>query len=323
MSRRVFIIGAPRSGTTWIAKMFDAHPKVVYRHEPDSVFPNPDIPGIVPHEEIPRYAADARAYVDRLFQLSSVKTSSSRPNFPKDYRGSIGRLLNSGSLYALRLLESFRPVASRVNRILLPDFIQESELSSCYYVAKSVIAMGRSGLYVQACSDYRFIVIIRHPAGFVSSILRGVRLGRLSDNIPKVALSRSRGAIKRGIQLSDFEAMTDVERYSWFWVLLNEHMLTEVSGQENCLVINYDSICESPIEGAKKLYAHAGIPMSNQTTLFLEATQNRHPGENAFYSVFRDPAESAQKWRHELDSNQIDVIRSITEGTAPGARFWH
>jgi hypothetical protein len=323
MSRRVFIIGAPRSGTTWIAKMFDAHPKVIYRHEPDSAFPNPDIPGIVPHEEIPRYIVDARAYVDRLFQISSVKTSTSRPSFPKEYRGNLGTLLNSGCLNALRLLESFRPIASHVNRICLPDFIRESELESSHLVVKSVIAMGRSGLYVQACPDYRFIVIIRHPAGYVSSVLRGVRLGRFSDSIPKIALSRSTGAIERGIQLSDFEAMTDIERYSWFWVLLNEHMLREVSGQGNCLVINYETVCDSPLEWANKLYAHAQIPISNQTRLFLENSQKRQSGESGFYSVFKDATDSAQKWRSELDSTQIDVIRSITRATTPGERFWH
>src|SRR5690349_19178518 len=30
-----FILGAPRSGTTWLGKIFDSHPSVLYRHEPD------------------------------------------------------------------------------------------------------------------------------------------------------------------------------------------------------------------------------------------------------------------------------------------------
>ena len=31
------IIGAPRSGTTWLAKVFDSHTGVFYRHEPDQL----------------------------------------------------------------------------------------------------------------------------------------------------------------------------------------------------------------------------------------------------------------------------------------------
>jgi hypothetical protein len=41
---RTFIIGSPRSGTTWVAKLFDAHPWVVYRHG--------KMPGIAPSEAL-------------------------------------------------------------------------------------------------------------------------------------------------------------------------------------------------------------------------------------------------------------------------------
>ena len=35
----ILIVGAPRSGTTWLAKILDSHPDVLYRHEPDEVVP--------------------------------------------------------------------------------------------------------------------------------------------------------------------------------------------------------------------------------------------------------------------------------------------
>ena len=31
----ILLMGLPRSGTTWIAKMFDSHPRTVYLHEAD------------------------------------------------------------------------------------------------------------------------------------------------------------------------------------------------------------------------------------------------------------------------------------------------
>ena len=33
--RVVFVLGGARSGTTWLAKILDSHPDVLYRHEPD------------------------------------------------------------------------------------------------------------------------------------------------------------------------------------------------------------------------------------------------------------------------------------------------
>ena len=37
----ILILGAPRSGTTWLAEIIDSHPDVLYRHEPDVTLPSP------------------------------------------------------------------------------------------------------------------------------------------------------------------------------------------------------------------------------------------------------------------------------------------
>ena len=34
--RPILAIGMPRSGTTWIGKILDSHPRTLYRHEPDT-----------------------------------------------------------------------------------------------------------------------------------------------------------------------------------------------------------------------------------------------------------------------------------------------
>ena len=40
----ILILGAPRSGTTWLAKIIDSHPDVLYRHEPDKLAAEPVAP---------------------------------------------------------------------------------------------------------------------------------------------------------------------------------------------------------------------------------------------------------------------------------------
>ena len=44
IERIILILAAPRSGTTWLAKIFDSHPDVLYRHEPDTVLRATDLP---------------------------------------------------------------------------------------------------------------------------------------------------------------------------------------------------------------------------------------------------------------------------------------
>ena len=45
------LIGLPRSGTTWIAKIFDSHPDVLYYHEPDYIDRIPCVPYVTELDE--------------------------------------------------------------------------------------------------------------------------------------------------------------------------------------------------------------------------------------------------------------------------------
>ena len=56
----ILIVGAPRSGTTWLAKIFDSHPATLYRHEPDEIVPARDTIQDKDAKSIQKQAAVAR-----------------------------------------------------------------------------------------------------------------------------------------------------------------------------------------------------------------------------------------------------------------------
>ncbi len=85
----VFIIGGARSGTTILAKLLDSHPDVLYRHEPDSILVNTEIPFLPRREELETYLAPARHYLDALRHVRATKVSGQRPVFDKTYRSSL------------------------------------------------------------------------------------------------------------------------------------------------------------------------------------------------------------------------------------------
>ena len=84
-AKRVFLLGAPRSGTTWLAKLFDSHPDVLYRNEPDSLVQEDSLPQICRLDAIDQYRDIARNYIDRLLRTHTLKSSGSLPVFSKDF----------------------------------------------------------------------------------------------------------------------------------------------------------------------------------------------------------------------------------------------
>ena len=80
----IVILGAPRSGTTWLAKIFDSHPQVTYLHEPDTVIRHASLPRVYRDSEIPRYFAELR-------NQSNARVLLRDPNKAEDLATSVER----------------------------------------------------------------------------------------------------------------------------------------------------------------------------------------------------------------------------------------
>src|SRR5574340_1411268 len=81
----ILLFGMPRSGTTWIGKIFDSHPDTLYRHEPDSWGRLNAIPLMAPVEQDTEYAPSIRDFCARLPGMQLTKVAASTPIFPKNY----------------------------------------------------------------------------------------------------------------------------------------------------------------------------------------------------------------------------------------------
>src|SRR5215472_7584402 len=76
-SRAVLLLGAPRSGTTWLGKIFDSHPNVLYRNEPDTELPSETLSLLCRVEDLERYRYVARAYLERLIDTRKLRSAGS------------------------------------------------------------------------------------------------------------------------------------------------------------------------------------------------------------------------------------------------------
>jgi len=318
---RTFIIGSPRSGTTWVAKLFDAHPWVVYRHEPDSDAWTTAIPGSVERVDYDRYLGIAGEYLDSLYQVSTVKTNAGKVRFPKAYRGPLAELAFQTIFFALRGMEQVEPLRKRVQRMPIPLLIASRHLGRIHEVSKSVIAGGRAGLYARARPGMRFILVIRHPAGVVGSEIRGKKAGKMIGEAPIRALATMPGAIERGLTEQFFRDADYLERMAWWWVLFNEKMIRDTQDCDNCLLVNYDEMCADPNAAVERMYRHAGIELSDEVAGFLERSTTASAESGEYFGLFRNPLAAANRWRQELSTEQVARIRTITNDSLPASMF--
>ncbi|HJP98335.1 MAG TPA: sulfotransferase [Rhodanobacteraceae bacterium] len=311
MTGCILVFGMPRSGTTWIGKLFDSHPDTLYRHEPDSVrrlsmslFPE--------KEDAGRYRGELEGFVASLPYVRSSKVVCKQPLFSKDYQ-------STASLYVYRASAAAARIASRFQKNFPCLYRPTAEgCGRARLVWKSIESSGRLGICIAALPEAHAIHVMRHPCGVVASWLRGAQadgFGRPTKSaglwMLKPLLATTTGKA-RGIDLEDIQRLTPEEQLTWGWVLMQEKILADVAGCERVLTVRYEDVCADPLATTRKMFEFTGLDWQSQTEAFVRAStqSTAHVTDSDYYSVFKPPQESAERWRTELTP---DVIQRVLE----------
>jgi hypothetical protein len=305
----ILVFGLPRSGTTWIGKLFDSHPDTLYRHEPDSVR-RLSMPLFPEKQDAKRYREELEQFVATLPRMRSPEVVGKQPLFPKSYQSAAG-------LTAYRASVVVAKAASRVHRhfpcLYRPTGADDR---NARVVWKSVESSGRLGVCIEALPAVCAIHLMRHPGGYVASVLRGQAGERFSGEKPatdnlwllKMLLATSNGKA-HAAGLDDLERLTPDERLAWCWVLTQEKILADVAGSDRVLTIRYEEVCAQPIEMTRRIFEFTGLDWQPHTERFVRASTEAT--DSNYYSVFKNPQASAERWRSELSSDVIERVQRI------------
>jgi hypothetical protein len=318
--RVVLLFGLPRSGTTWLAKVFDSHPDVLYRHEPDTVRRGDHLPDWPDEFPDPTALAGARAYLDLLFTARTLKTSGSRPLFRKSYHGPLAHALRVSLIHGLRAADGISRGRFPARALPVPDLIGGKDLARITLVLKSVSSPSRLGLFAQALPGCRVIYMLRHPCAQVASMRRGEKLGLFEEEFDFVWLLQSAEARRHGLTEAGFARLPLLERLAWQWVILNERALADIAHLPATRVVRHADLARAPLAGARELLAFAGLSLPRQSEDFI-GRSTRHKGAVGYYQVFRDAAAEIDKWRGEMAAAEQAQIWAVVRNSALAA-WW-
>ncbi len=319
----ILIFGLPRSGTTWLAKLFDSHTDTLYRHEPDIELREDRLPYACRPEDWLTHRDRARQYLVRLLDTHTVKTGGPPPSFAKSFRSSPADMLRAASIFALRGAATMPAIGEVFQHIPVSDLIPARNRSAVRPIFKSVSAEGRVGLFAEALPESRIIFLIRHPCGQIASRLRGISLGRMGmpvkpgDAVEFTSLDQAKSHC---LTAEKFEAMAPIEQLAWYWVILNEKAIDDLAGRATARIVRYEDLCARPLATTQDLFGFVGLDWSPQTEDFITESTS-YKGFYRYFGVRRNSPETADKWRTALSPEEQERILLVVRRSAVGAMY--
>lgn len=317
--RVILVAGAGRSGTTWLGKLLDASPQVLYKNEPDNWAKLPffrDVPSrLDPTPDNARHRDAYRRGIAECFWTHSTDFYRP-PEFEKDFlRNGLFRL-ETLALRARRKLGSGVPVQR------IPRFVFKRPIADVRLVMKSVISNLRLAWIHEHFPEIRLVMIIRHPGAYVSSWLRGQNQEGWSGFGDRARLDETVLPFPHPDQeryRSTYENGSDLERELVYWLVANETPVLALADSPRLKLVVYEDLCADPEGVLRGVYEHCDVPFGDSARKFVQASTSVH--EDAYRSVLKDPTRTVNRWRDELSAEEIAVVEQHL-GASFLSKYW-
>lgn len=310
--RTILLLGSPRSGTSWLAKILDTYENVLYVHEPLQ-----RCRGGYMQRFIHRVWTEGELADEERRQLLTIlrqpQFESLRPPFfRKKFLKRSPRVLT-----VLWLLRRMFHASEHCFRF----WTQLKQQASFDLLIKEVDWLSHADKLVKSLQPERLIFIIRHPCGVVHSRLRGLQMGVIYGHDRKEWLDYHAAEYERlGYSPATVEKMSLWEFYALDWVLQNQQYYTIAQKHACVSTVHYWELCRDPLAVTERLFSFLGWQLGAETTRFIKTSTHldlrqsllkRFWRRRYYYGLYKNPRESATAWMRELTADQQKAILAI------------
>jgi hypothetical protein len=297
-SSPVLVTGAHRSGTTWIGKILAADPGFAYISEPLNVLHRHGVMRIptqqwytyICEDNQQKYKSAFQEMID--FQYHSWMEIKSLRSV-KDF------------LRMVRDWWDFRNGRQKQQTPLIKD---PFAIFSTEWFAK--------------CLGCRVVIVVRHPAAVVSSL---VRLGwnfDFNDFLEQQYLMRDWLEPFKGDMEETLKSPNDViAQGSLLWRMVHQVVANLQNNHPEFTVIRHEDVSSDPLNKFQKIYSDLGMDFSKSVRKIIsDSSRSENPKEISqqdVHSIYLDSQANIKNWQQRLSESDIGRVRHLTRDVAP------
>lgn len=307
------IMGHSRSGTSWLGSIVNSHPDLIYRYEPFSNLRHFRSDIIKLRQDFQEGRVDDK----RLRQLYDILIKADPicvkpPFFPKGCRTRLR--------YGQKMLWPISRAVRRPTAVLYSWLYTPLDEPKLVFkdVNKERLMAALSGV-----AGVRSVYIIRHPCAVVSSHLLGQQRGlmhphrenyldqKMADHDPAL-FDRYGGKT---------EQLSKAQRRALLWRIGVEQAVRAAKQHSPSIrLVAYERMCLDPAGVITGIFQHVGLSIAPATLEFLQICSQDQVSSRArygaisannYFSVFRDPRVSMNRWREKMPEETCREVCAI------------
>jgi hypothetical protein len=302
----ILITGAHRSGTTWVGRTLALSKSIGYIEEPFSPAVRNYHPGIcnakfdhwwmyITRENEEKYVNEIVDTLNFRYQVGAQIKRIVKNKF--GFRTSVKGYVNS---FNQRFITKSRP--------LLKDPIA---LFSTQWLAEKF--------------NMDVVILIRHPAAFVSSVKRMEWPHDFSNFLNQPLLIRDHlGAFEKDIKAHMSQKTDIISDAILLWRMFHYFILKLRNSNQNFIYIKHEKLSLDPVDGFKSLFAKLNIEFTNKIEKFIvNSTNSANPSEaptGVMHQLKRNSKENIDNWKKRLTDTEIERIK---EGVEDVSKFFY